>query len=90
MIKLTTLSYRKSGMEMLALPVCEDADIHVDPLLQEILAQALALEEFSGEPKQQVVLFAPQGSGIKRCLCSGVGAKRPLMTKPCDGLPEGP
>jgi leucyl aminopeptidase len=76
MIKLTTLSYRKSGMEMLALPVCEDADIHVDPLLQEILAQALALEEFSGEPKQQVVLFAPQGSGIKRCLCSGVGAQK--------------
>ena len=75
MMKLTTMSLQRTGIDMLALPVCEDADIHSDPQLQTIIDGAKRLEEFSGEIKQHVLLFTPERTKIKRCLCSGLGPK---------------
>ena len=78
MIKLTTMGLQRTGVDMLALPVCEDADIHADPQLQRVTADAKNLEEFSGETKQRLMLFTPENTKIKRCLCSGIGPKEKI------------
>ncbi len=74
MIKPTTLPLSQATVHLLALPVCENADIHIDPLLKTMVAAAKTLEEFSGETKQQLMLFSPEGTKITRCLCSGIGS----------------
>lgn len=73
MIRLTGVSPLKSKIDMLALPVCGDTQMLDDPLLDAIAARAAELDEFSGEAKQQVVLYDPPGSKIKRALCMGIG-----------------
>ncbi len=76
MIKLTSASPAKTKMEMLALPVCERTPIVDSPLLAAATAAALDLDEFEGRFKQQVMLYAPEGSGIARCLCMGIGERK--------------
>jgi leucyl aminopeptidase len=63
-------------MEMLAIPVCEDAGIHDKPTLKKLISSAKSLPEFSGKIKQQVILYEPTGTKIKRCLYMGVGTKK--------------
>jgi leucyl aminopeptidase len=78
MIKLTTLSVERSKVEMLAIPVCEDAQIHLVPILQKLISDAKKLKEFSAKEKQRVVLYDPPGTKVKRCLFSGIGAKKKI------------
>jgi leucyl aminopeptidase len=73
MLKYTTISLERTKVDLIAIPVCEDASIHDDPQVQTLIAGATALEEFSGEAKQQVMLYHPSGSKVQRCLCMGVG-----------------
>lgn len=75
MLKLTTLSPERSTVELLAVPVGEDTPIHKNPALQKLLDSATELEEFSGEDGQQVILYAPARTKIKRCLFMGLGPK---------------
>jgi leucyl aminopeptidase len=74
MLKYTAVSLARTKIEMLAVPVCEDAAIHDDPQVLELIAAATALEEFSGENKQEVMLYHPAETRVQRCLCMGVGA----------------
>ena len=53
MIAFTSVSLTKSQIEMLAVPDCEDRDIHKQPNLKEALTAARSLEEYSGGHKQQ-------------------------------------
>jgi leucyl aminopeptidase len=73
MIAFTSVSLTKSKIEMLALPDCEDRDIHKESDLKQTLAAARSLEEYSGGPKQQVMLLDPEGTRTRRCLCVGLG-----------------
>ncbi len=73
MIKLTTQSIERSKVELLAIPVCKDADIHRQPTVKQLIAQATGLSEFSGKDKQHITLYDPKGTKIKRCLFIGVG-----------------
>ncbi len=75
MIKLTMLSIERSKVELLAVPVCEDADIHNNAQIKHLVSNATQLAEFSGKEKQQVLLYDPPETKVKRCLFIGVGKK---------------
>ncbi|MGD9007536.1 MAG: leucyl aminopeptidase [Desulfobacteraceae bacterium] len=73
MIAFTSVSLAKSKIEMLAVPDCEDRDIHKNSDLKKTLAAARSLEEYSGGHKQQVMLLNPDGTRTRRCVCVGLG-----------------
>ena len=78
MIRLTTLSIEKTQVDMLAIPVCDDAQMHASSNLRDLISEAEKLEEFSGKAKQQVILYDPAGTKVRRCLFSGIGAKKDI------------
>ena len=81
MLKLTAVSLTRSPVDILAVPVCEDADIHDNPELQELIAKATGLEEFSGEKDQLVLLYDLPGAKAHRAVFLGVGPRRKLSTE---------
>ncbi|MCP4746848.1 MAG: leucyl aminopeptidase [Desulfobacteraceae bacterium] len=73
MLKFTSVSLEKSHTKMLAIPVCEDKDIHTDITIKRLIRQAAGLEEFSGEKDQQVILYNLANNKINRCFFYGLG-----------------
>ena len=73
MLKLTSASVARSAMELLAVPVCQDADLHKDDALQSLSAKAKAYPEFSGEKDQQILLYDLPDTKIRRAVFFGLG-----------------
>jgi leucyl aminopeptidase len=62
-------------VEMLVIPVCEDADIHSASLMPELMHRAASLKEFNGADNQDVVFFAPSGIRSDQVMIIGLGKK---------------
>jgi leucyl aminopeptidase len=75
---LTILSSSKIAeqqVEMLIIPVCEDADIHPAAFLPELMHQAGNLKEFKGADNEDVAFFAPSGVRAAQVMFIGLGKK---------------
>ncbi|MGD8542287.1 MAG: leucyl aminopeptidase [Desulfobacteraceae bacterium] len=72
-MELKSLNLKTAAVETLVVPVCEDAELHANPLLGALAAMALALPEFSGKTGQLVTLFGPEGVQVRRALFVGLG-----------------
>lgn len=81
MLRLSAVSLKDSPVNTLAIPVCEDAAIHDNPEVNQLIEQALQLEEFSGEIGQQVILYHPENTRIRRCQFIGIGPKKKLTAE---------
>jgi leucyl aminopeptidase len=73
MIKLTTTAIERLKVDMLAVPVCADTDIHNNPAMEKLISTVTGLKEFSGKAKQKVMLYGPADTKIERCLFLGIG-----------------
>jgi leucyl aminopeptidase len=73
MIKLTTAAIERLKVDMLAIPVCEDTDIHNNPVMDKLISTVTNLKEFSGKAKQKVMLYGPANTQFERCLFLGIG-----------------
>ncbi len=73
MLRYTAVSIDRTKIDMLAVPVCADTPIHDDPQVVKLIEAARALEKFSGESKQEIILYQPAGTKVRRCDCSGLG-----------------
>ncbi|MFZ1986377.1 MAG: M17 family peptidase N-terminal domain-containing protein, partial [Desulfatitalea sp.] len=76
MLNFTSTSMTRSQEDFLAVPVCEDAEIHDDEEIVALIAKAKGLEEFRGEAKQQVVLYDLLAGRVRRCLFVGLGPQK--------------
>ena len=65
----------KKQVEMLVIPVCEDADIHSSALMPELVHQAKSLKEFSGADNEDIVFYAPSGVLAAQVMFIGLGKK---------------
>lgn len=70
----TTAMFEKQ-MEILVVPVCEDADIHPADFIPELIQQVKHLKEFKGAEGDQVVFFAPRGICADQIMFVGLGKK---------------
>ena len=50
MIKFSSVDIKKSKVETLVVPVCEDKNIHADRAVAALAKKALAVKEFRNEP----------------------------------------
>src|SRR5512145_2125768 len=76
MLNFTSAVLGRSEVDFLAIPVCEDAEVHADKELLALVAEAKALEEFKGEAKQQVTLYNLLDGRVRRCLFVGLGPRK--------------
>jgi len=81
MFKFITTGLDRAKIANLAIPVCEDADIHTEPAIRELIKKAKALPEFSAEKGQQVVLYNLTEGKIRRCYFDGVGSLKKLTAE---------
>jgi len=74
-------------VEMLIVPVCEDADIHPAAFMPELMRQAGSLKEFKGADGEDVAFFAPSGVRAAQVMIIGLGKKdkidREVFRKAC-------
>ena len=72
MLKLKSVNLQKSRISTLAVPVCEDKDLHED-LIDSLTKEAKKLEEFHGKQDEQLTLHNPAGIQADRVLFIGLG-----------------
>ena len=77
MLKLKSLDISKEKIATLAVPVCEDKDIHTGPL-SKLVAQAKMIEEFNGKKDEVITLYNPTGTRADRVLFMGMGEQAEL------------
>jgi leucyl aminopeptidase len=73
MLHLKSADLKKKKIDILAVPVCEDKQLHKDLALKGIIDQALKLDEFSGKQDESVILYDPPGMMARRVMLTGVG-----------------
>jgi len=81
MLSFTTVPLSRSKETDIAVPVCEDADLHEDPELQELIRKAKSMELFGGEKGRKIVLYEPADNMVRRCVFMGLGAKKTLTAE---------
>jgi leucyl aminopeptidase len=67
----------KKQVEMLVIPVCEDADIHPSDFMPELMHQARSLRQF-GADNEEIVFYAPSGVRASQVMIFGLGKKDEL------------
>ena len=73
MLKLTSIDLNKSKIDTLAIAVCEDGDMHDDPIIVAVVKRALKLKEFKGEKDETVVFYDLPDIKAKRVILWGLG-----------------
>ncbi len=73
MLRLISADLKKDKIETLAVPVCEDKNIHSDATLQAIIRRAKKLKEFKGEKDQTVTLYDLPAIRARRVVLRGLG-----------------
>ena len=73
MLRLTTIDLKKTKIDTLAIAVCEDKDIHDDPLIVTVIKKALALKEFNGKKDESVTLYDVPDIKAQRVILCGLG-----------------
>jgi leucyl aminopeptidase len=73
MLRLTSADLKKTKIETLTIPVCEDKDIHNDPIFKAVIKKALKLKEFNGKKDEVVTLYDLPEMNAQRVILSGLG-----------------
>ncbi|MGD9309866.1 MAG: leucyl aminopeptidase [Desulfosarcina sp.] len=79
MIEVKAINLTRAKVDTLAVPVCEDSDIHKDKTLTSLISLAKAKDEFSGKSGEMMTLFQPKGLHIRRVVFVGVGPHDSLI-----------
>ena len=72
MIELKSIDMQTTTVSTLAIPVCEDAEIH-DDALTPLTAIARKLKDFSGKEDEELMLYPLPAPKIERILFLGLG-----------------
>jgi leucyl aminopeptidase len=81
MLELKTVNLKRAKVETLAVPVCEDGDIHTDQTVTSLVAAAKAKKEFKGKAGDSITLYQPDGYKIERVVFFGVGKSEKLVAE---------
>jgi leucyl aminopeptidase len=73
LLSLISPDLKKEAVELLAIPVCEDKEIHTNRTVVSLINLARKLPEFSGRKDETVILYDPRRVGAERVLVQGIG-----------------
>ena len=72
MLKLKSIDLQKTRISTLAIPICEDKNIHED-LLSTLAKEAKKIEEFHGKKDEELTLYNPDSTQADRVIFIGLG-----------------
>jgi leucyl aminopeptidase len=78
MLRLISMDLTKEKIETLAIPVCEDQNIHKDPLITAIIKKAKSLKEFSGKKDDELMLYDLPDVRAERVILRGLGKQKEI------------
>ena len=73
MLELKSIDLKKVKTETLAIPVCEDRDIHDDKIISSLISRAKKLKEFKGDMGEEVIFYTPPEVKADRVIFMGLG-----------------
>ncbi len=73
MLSLIAPDLKRDAVELLAIPVCEDKEIHTHRTIAALVRRARRLPEFKGKKDETVILYDPSGAAAERVLFQGLG-----------------
>ena len=71
MLELKTVNLKRTKLDTLVVPVCEDGGIHSDKTLSSMVAEAKTMLEFNGKAGQVLTLFSLSAPGSSVRFLSG-------------------
>jgi leucyl aminopeptidase len=77
MLKLKSIDLQKTRISTIAIPVCQDENIHGD-LLSTLAKGAMKIEEFHGKKDEELTLYKPAGTQADRVIFIGLGKRAEL------------
>jgi len=72
-LELKSIDLRKVKAEMLAIPVCEDKNIHDDKIISSLITKAKKLKEFKGDKGEEVIFYSLPEVKADRIILMGLG-----------------
>ena len=66
---------------MLVIPVCDDTDLHQQPEISALIGKARELEDFVGRKDEEVILYKPTKTEIRRVLLVGMGKSSEIRSE---------
>jgi len=73
MLTVKSADLKKTKIDTLAVPVCEDKNIYHDPGLKAVIKKAFSLKEFKGEKDETVTLYDLPEIKARRVIFRGLG-----------------
>ncbi len=73
MLQLKSVDLKKAKIETLAIPVCEDKDIHDNRTISSLIKEAKKLKEFKGKKDDEVTFYNPPDIKAERVVFLGLG-----------------
>ncbi|MBU4414592.1 MAG: hypothetical protein KJ976_05750, partial [Proteobacteria bacterium] len=73
MLGLKSIDLKKVKTETLAIPVCEDKNIHDDKIISSLITRAKKLEEFKGDSGEEVIFYSLPEIKANRIILMGLG-----------------
>ncbi len=74
MLTVNTLDLENEKTEIIAIPVCEDKNIHTDKAIAALVKKAQKMKEFKGEKDDELLFHDLKEVGAPRVLFLGMGA----------------
>lgn len=81
MLNFTSITIGKSKIANLAIPVCEDTQIHDAPEINALIDEAKKIDSFSGEKNQQVIRHGLMEGKVVRCVFVGIGSLKKITAE---------
>lgn len=73
MLDIKAIDLKRTKVDTLVVPVCEDLDLHTNAQVKILIETAKAFEEFKGKKGDAITLFKPAETQITRALIYGLG-----------------
>ena len=73
MLRVASVDLKKAKIDTLAIPVCEDNNIHNDSIVEAIIKKAFKLKEFSGKKDEVITLYDVPELAARRVILRGLG-----------------
>jgi leucyl aminopeptidase len=78
MVELKPVNLSDTKVDVLAVPVCEDLEIHANKIVLALETAAKSYPEFKGKDGDRITLLKPEGTRITRVVFFGLGKTEKL------------
>lgn len=73
MLTIKSIDIKADGLEILAIPVCENKAIHSDSEINDLIKKAKSVKSFEGKTGESISFYSEEGTSASQIVFLGVG-----------------